>query len=81
MLPIPIDRTSGRRSSSIGCRSIVGRRASVYITTTASHDPLKASIKKMNVEFVLSSTITNIMDWMWLIQEKKKEMQIIFLNY
>lgn len=43
MLPVPIDRTSGRRSSSIGCRSIVGRRASVYISSSSSCDPLKVS--------------------------------------
>lgn len=52
MLPIPTDRTSGRRSSSIGCRSIVGRRTSVYITTSASCDPLKASCMKF---FLLGS--------------------------
>lgn len=45
MLPVPMDRTSGRRSSSIGCRSIVGRRTSVYITSAnaQSGDPFKVS--------------------------------------
>lgn len=43
MLPVPIDRTSGRRSSSIGCRSLVGRRTSTYITSSASCDPFKVS--------------------------------------
>lgn len=43
MLPVPTDRTSGRRSSSIGCRSIVGRRTSTYITSSSTHDPFKAS--------------------------------------
>ncbi|XP_077296056.1 uncharacterized protein LOC143918179 [Arctopsyche grandis] len=39
MLPVPHDRMSGRRSSSIGCRSLIGRRTSVY--TTAHQDPFK----------------------------------------
>lgn len=45
MLPVPMDRTSGRRSSSIGCRSIVGRRTSVYITAANAQncDPFKVS--------------------------------------
>lgn len=45
MLPVPSDRTSGRRSSSIGCRSLVGRRTSTYITSQSSTacDPFKAS--------------------------------------
>lgn len=38
MLPIPVDRTSGRRSSSIGCRSILNRRASFYFTTPSHSD-------------------------------------------
>lgn len=45
MLPVPTDRTSGRRSSSIGCRSIVGRRTSTYITSSTSCDPFKVSFK------------------------------------
>lgn len=44
MLPVPQDRTSGRRSSSIGCRSIVGRRTSTYITPSASCDPFKVCL-------------------------------------
>ncbi|XP_055680521.1 regulator of G-protein signaling 7-binding protein isoform X1 [Lutzomyia longipalpis] len=38
MLPVPTERTSDRRSSSIGCRSLVGRRTSAYVP---SCDPLK----------------------------------------
>lgn len=48
MLPIPIDRMSGRRSSSIGCRSILNRRASVYFSTPSHSerppDPFKVRI-------------------------------------
>lgn len=46
MLPVPQDRTSGRRSSSIGCRSLIGRRTSTYIASQSSlahTDPSKAS--------------------------------------
>lgn len=42
MLSIPTDRMSGRRSSSITCRSLVGRRTSSYITSNSS-DPFKVS--------------------------------------
>ncbi|XP_055299257.1 uncharacterized protein LOC129566899 [Sitodiplosis mosellana] len=45
MLPVPQDRTSGRRSSSIGCRSIVGRRTSTYITSSTSCDPFKLIVE------------------------------------
>lgn len=31
---------AGRRSSSIGCRSLIGRRTSVYVT---SYDPVKVT--------------------------------------
>lgn len=44
MLQVTADRTSGRRSSSIGCRSIIGRRTSVYINQTQhDRDPFKVS--------------------------------------
>ncbi|KAK4871509.1 hypothetical protein RN001_015633 [Aquatica leii] len=35
----PLLRMAGRRSSSIGCRSLIGRRASIYVNNT--YDPLK----------------------------------------
>ncbi|GBP59627.1 hypothetical protein EVAR_45995_1 [Eumeta japonica] len=39
MLPVPQDRMSGRRSSSIVSRTLLGRRASVYVTN--NQDPNK----------------------------------------
>ncbi|CAK1544642.1 unnamed protein product [Leptosia nina] len=40
MLPVPHDRLSGRRSSSIVSRTLLGRRASVYVTNS-QQDPTK----------------------------------------
>lgn len=40
MLPVPQDRMSGRRSSSIVSRTLLGRRASVYVTGN-HQDPAK----------------------------------------
>lgn len=45
MLPVPQDRMSGRRSSSIVSRTLLGRRASVYVTGS-QQDPAKVSNKK-----------------------------------
>lgn len=42
MLPVPQDRMSGRRSSSIVSRTLLGRRASVY-ATGQHQDPAKVS--------------------------------------
>lgn len=48
MLPVPQDRMSGRRSSSIVSRTLLGRRASVYVTGS-QQDPAKVSNKKSYV--------------------------------
>jgi hypothetical protein len=59
MLPIPIDRTSGRRSSSIGCRSIVGRRTSIYVTSHSAHvDPFKVIM--LSFYIIISNFLFNI---------------------
>ncbi|XP_053693567.1 uncharacterized protein LOC128741638 [Sabethes cyaneus] len=53
MLQVTTDRTAGRRSSSIGCRSIVGRRTSMYINQTQhDRDPFKL-ILEINSEVAL----------------------------
>ncbi|XP_045774105.1 syntaxin-23 isoform X1 [Maniola jurtina] len=51
MLPVPQDRMSGRRSSSIVSRTLLGRRASVYVTSN-QQDPAKL-ITEINVQLAL----------------------------
>lgn len=74
MLPVPIDRTSGRRSSSIGCRSIVGRRASVYISSSASCDPLKVKTEIKTFPYIhefLTYLSSNIKYYIYLWWRRK----------
>lgn len=64
MLPVPQDRTTGRRSSSIGCRSLIGRRTSTYIASQSSlahTDPSKASHINLFLCFI-KDLPTNILD-------------------
>lgn len=77
MLPIPIDRMSGRRSSSIGCRSILNRRTSIYFTTP-SHSERPPDPFKVSFKYVLSYQCLSV--WSRLISRTLVQTKYTYMN-